>query len=356
MFYFPESKEEELEMRQQMDVHAYTANVGKPPIPGQRLLTKRKPTQWLIQDFGAGGALVLLAAESGIGKTSLMYQMPESITQGNDFAGQLMTNKAPVLIIQADESRRNSEDKVEIMGLELSEMHFIFAEDDESWATLNLERLERLMEVNRYGAVFFDIVTTLLTGGNRAMRDPEFAQPLYELNRLASQYESLFVISSHLRKPETGGQRNRVSIHDVMGASTQIGAVSDVWGLYEAVQPQFEDHYILECLGKRNCEKGLVWNLQGSAEDFSWQMASVGGSALLPLERQQLKQRVLGLLSDLNEGMSVKEIASGLGCNEEHCRRVCKELLLSKLIERQKLPKGNGRPIWLYRGFLTSIV
>ena len=43
------------------------------PLSVKDLLTKRKPTEWVIEQIGAKGNLVLLAGESGCGKTSLMY-------------------------------------------------------------------------------------------------------------------------------------------------------------------------------------------------------------------------------------------------------------------------------------------
>ena len=94
------------------------------------------------------------------------------------------------------------------------------------------------------------------------MRDPEFARPLYDINNLASQLGVLIVCNAHLRKPD--GTRQEVSIHDVIGSTTQVGAASDIWGLSSAPKPEFDDHYILKCLVKRNCEQGQIWNLQSS--------------------------------------------------------------------------------------------
>ena len=49
-----------------------------------------------------------------------------------------------------------------------------------------------------------------------------------------------------------------------------------------------------------------------------------------------------------NEFKTIKEIATETSFNEEHTRRICKNLFLEKEISRKKdIPKG-GRPLWLY--------
>ena len=80
-------------------------NVQK-PLSVKDLLTKRKPTEWVIEQIGAKGNLVLLAGESGCGKTSLMYSMVKAISRGEQFLGTFEAVKNKVLFIQADESKR----------------------------------------------------------------------------------------------------------------------------------------------------------------------------------------------------------------------------------------------------------
>ena len=59
---------------------------------------------WVIRDFLARGAFVLLSAEMGSGKSTLIYRAAEAIHQGSLFLDQLPTIKGRVLVIQGDEA------------------------------------------------------------------------------------------------------------------------------------------------------------------------------------------------------------------------------------------------------------
>ena len=79
---------------------------------------QQKPKEWIVDEFGVSGACVLLAADKGSGKTSLMYGMAAAIQNGETFMGQLTTQRRNVLIWQADESRDNLIDKFNTMGID----------------------------------------------------------------------------------------------------------------------------------------------------------------------------------------------------------------------------------------------
>lgn len=274
--------------------------------------------------------------------------MADAITNGDLFMGQLPTERSRVLVIQGDESRSNAVDKLEVMGIE-AEFDFLFP-DQAGWSGLEISELEHLVKTNGYGAVLLDSITTLL--GNRAtgtrMNDPEFAAPLYALNDLASKMNFLAVITSHLRKADPQSQKT-VSADDVLGAGTITAAVSDIWSLSRASKPDYPDHFILQCLGKRNCHLGTAWNLQGSQEDFSWVLKSVADEDdLLPAKRRELKDKVVNLLSRSEIWLLASEIAAKLKSNEEHARRTCRTLASEQLINKTKAESTGGRRAWLY--------
>lgn len=247
--------------------HASASDVGK-VRSAKELRQQRKPTQWVVDEIGASGACVLLGADKGSGKTSLLYQLANSISKGEPFMDQLPTQKRKVVVVQGDESSTNASDKLDIMGID-ADFDFVFPEEM-GWQGIEVPKLSKLIDDNSYGAVLLDSVTTLLgneTQGFR-MNDAEFAAPLYQLNNLASKKNLLIMITSHLRKADTQQPRG-ISLDDILGAGTQSAAVSDVWGMWRHDKPELEDHYIMQCLGKRNCQQGTAWNLQGSQEDYS---------------------------------------------------------------------------------------
>ena len=327
-------------------VKDYTSDVGKGPENIDDLLKTKESKEWIVDSFGAKGSCVLLAGETGSGKTSFIYQMAYAISMGNIFLGELSTQKNKVLVVQSDESKNNALDKLELMDIDgpNSNLYFYFGED--GWDRLSIPKLREVITKNSFKVVILDSVTTLLTNNGRSMRDPEFATPLYELNKLASELNILIICTAHLRKPE--GIRYEVSIHDVIGAITQSGAVSDIWGIWVPTKQSYENHFILKCLGKRNCRKGIIWNLKGDDEDFSFILKSVGEGELLPSKNQELSCLILDLLHTKNEFKTIREIAIETSSNEEHTRRICVKLFLEKEISRDKDISKGGRPPWKY--------
>ena len=270
--------------------------------------------------------------------------MAYAISTGNIFLGEITTQKNKVLVVQSDESKNNALDKLELMDIDTSNIYFFFGED--GWDRLSIPKLREVIIKNSFKVVILDSVTTLLTNNGHSMRDPEFAKPLYELNKLASELNILIICTAHLRKPEV--VRHEVGIHDVIGAITQSGAVSDIWGIWVPTKQSHKNHFILKCLGKRNCRKGIIWNLKGDEEDFSFVLKSVGEGELLPSKNQELSFLILDLLHTKNEFKTIREIASETSFNEEHTRRVCKNLFLEKEISRKPDTSKGGRPPYKY--------
>ncbi len=127
----------------------YIPYVGKVPKGVDDLLANRRPTQWVVDAFGARGASVLLAGDSGAGKSSFLYRMADAISSGELFMGQLRTIQGKVLIVQADESQNNAADKLQLMGINAG-FDFLFAED--GWNTLDVGRLSNAVKQGGYRA------------------------------------------------------------------------------------------------------------------------------------------------------------------------------------------------------------
>ena len=334
------------------------SDLGKPISVGE-LLKSRANAEWIVDSFGAKGALVSLAADVGTGKTTFLYSLASCIVKGEPFLknkdgiGQLTTKKSRVLFVQADEPKNDCWRKCKIMGLTPDAFDFVFSED--GFNSLDLPRLERLIDEGGYGVVMLDSVTTLLANRGVSIKDPEFAKPLYDLNNLASRKNILIVITSHLRKPEHQ-QRGDVSMFDILGAGTQVGAVSDVWAISRAPNSTPKQcQFVLSCLEKaRNCEVGTCWNLEGNKEDLSWVFESVTGEEeLLPSVKKDLRSYAELYLSESEEWRTIEEVAIHFGKNKEHTRAVLMDLFVEEVIERKKQKLGievGGRPKWVYRG------
>ena len=307
-------------------------------------LKHRKPTVWVVSEFGAAGALVILAAEKGTGKSSLCYAMAAAISNGSKFLNQCETVQGKVLVWQADESEGDMFNKLAIMGIDAS---FDFVTNaDVGWHGFDLDLLRDKIKKHSYSAVFIDSITTIFSQQGTRVNDTEYAYPIYDLRQLADEENCLIVCTDHLRKPET--RRLRPDINDILGSGQKTAAVSDVWALSRPSEPEFEEHFVLECQGKRNCKKGTIWNLQGNEEDYSWTLHSVGTESLLPTVRIQYKQQILKLIYESNDWFTGKDFADVLHCNERHARNLARELFSETEIDRKRLPSGGGRCRYVY--------
>ncbi len=304
-------------------------------------LKRRKPTEWIVDLFGARGACVILAGDKGSGKTSFLYRLCEAVSKGEKFLYELNTIKTNVLFWQGDESQSNAINKIHRMGIETG---FDLVFKDGEFAKLDIDHLRSEIKRNNYGLICMDSITTLV--GNQGVRfnEPEFAEKLYQLNELAGKEKVLIILSSHLNKED----RETVNLNDLIGSGLITAAVSDIWAIYKANQQEHEDHFICKCLGKRNCDENILWNLQGSIEDYSWLLKSVGHNDLLPSKKQEYKYKLLKILPEEENALTISQIADSLGCNTKYAYRVATQLYDENELSRKKRSSGNGRPYYLY--------
>ena len=116
------------------------------PIPVDELMLTWKPTEWIVNLFGAKGSCVLLAGDKGSGKSVFMYRMAEAIQKGEIFMTELETKKSKVFIWQADESRNNAKAKIKLMDLK-GKFCYLF-NDDEYGSYLDIKVLKQTIQQN----------------------------------------------------------------------------------------------------------------------------------------------------------------------------------------------------------------
>ena len=321
-------------------------DVGKVPSAAKLLKTKQ-PDDWLIDQFGMRGSLVVLGGATGASKSTLVYGMAQAISTGGTWGGQLQCKQGKALVIQSDESERNAQRKLQVMDMDPS---FDLLTD---MPELDLARLEALQQANRYDAIFMDSITTLLgmCGDGPKMTDVEFGAVIYRLNKWADEANVLVVMTCHLRKQARDATNNNVRIGDMYGAGSQTWAASDVWALRKVDDndASYDTHLMLRCLKGRFCEIDTAWHLDGCKEDFSHRVVGVvDPSDLLPLKAVAVKEQALALIVGSGKQWTIKDISQAINCNHEHARRTLQSLLSQHQIARRKLPSTGGRPLYAY--------
>ena len=298
---------------------------------------------WPLPGFAATG-LVLLAADQGVGKSTLLYRAAEAIQEGEFFLGQIPSNVGRVLVLQGDEPQNLAQSKFKRMGLK-GNFDIVYAN-----SSLDLGAVVEVIRSQVYSVLIVDSLTTVLMSTTCTTSDYSMVEKLYSLNREASNHGVLVLMTAHLNKPPKDGsghrqERRRIAWADISGLSQIGAAVNDCWGLTRRVDGDFSLH----CLGKRYAEAGTEWILEGDPEDYSWTLKAVT-DGLKPLEEVSATTQILELLRANGYGMSAKAIAQSIGLHVEHARRCLCHLFDDGLIAREtEKAAGRGRPVHLYR-------
>ena len=116
-------------------------DVGKVPS-ASALLKVKEPDDWLIDQFGTRGSLLVLGGATGASKSTLVYGMAQAISEGTVWDGQLHCKQGKALVIQSDKSERNAQRKLQVMDMDPSFDLLTYMPE------LDLARLEALQKAN----------------------------------------------------------------------------------------------------------------------------------------------------------------------------------------------------------------
>ena len=298
---------------------------------------------WRVFDFAVSG-VVLLAAEHGTGKTTLMNLLTEAIQEGTDFLGAFKVTQGKALLIQGDEPEEFAESKYARQDLKV-QWHVMYPEK-----ALSIEDLTKLVTSGKYDAIGVDSLTTVLCTAEKGTLDQGMVELLYDLNRAAVNAGVLVYMSAHLNKPAkdgNGGRRQRKSIEwaDISGIYTICAAVQDCWGL-----TNLGGKFSLHALGKRNIQAGTTWWLHRDAETFSWWLAE-SQDQQLPADRELLSDRIQKHVTQ-HGYTTIDGLTKALKSDQEWTRICCCDLFERGILQRQKQPSNGkpkrGRPPYLY--------
>ena len=273
-----DTKEQELEWQQQEEekLLAEERKLGRSlTTPLRELPTLKKSIQiktlrggdlvgkriWLVDQFVALGAVVLLAAEKGSGKTALLLRLIEAVCKGGLFMNQLSTKKAKVLLIQCDEPEEDTYSKLRRMGLPNGICDVAWLDE-----IIDLHWLQEQIDTGEYFLIILDSATKGLASDNCEVIDTGFTRKLYKIGRMLAKAKVSAIITTHLNQPIDKKERQTITAHDVAGLSTIGNAISDLWGLVRV--PQKQDLFRLIRLGKRNCTINTLCEIDGNQEDY----------------------------------------------------------------------------------------
>jgi hypothetical protein len=315
------------------------------------LMARKRDATWGIDQFGCKGALVGIGGDKGDGKTTLMYQAAIAVASGAPLFDELTVQRAPAIIVQCDESDLNAQKKFLAMGADADlPIHWMWG-----FNPAMVPDLKR--KIQKTGAKFvgIDSITTVAGGRGIKSTDPEYALFLYQLNNLAAEVGVVIFLLIHLRKPDTAKGRTSVGLDDFLGTGMLTAACSDVFGYWpNKAEDAFPDQFMLRCLGKRNCETGTTWDLQGNKDDYSLTFVGVQGGGETPSERRSVIAKTLEYLRQRKgQPQAVETIAAGIGAHEKTVAKELRDYYSSgNALQIQRVKgqstAGGGRPPWLW--------
>lgn len=313
----------------------------------------------VVDRFLMAGAVSILAAEGGCGKTSLIYAISEAISKGTPLFGELPTIKGHVLIVEADESWRNSNEKWTRMDYAPNKDNIT---TQWAWDPSKLLELEQSIVKNNSVAVLMDSFATLFSGGGESMNDSEMGLYLYALNQMAARTGSAIMVTHHLKKGasrDNKGSVRQITLADLFGSSYIVNGASDVWALWRTDDDG--QHFQLRYLKDRSMlvERNFDFQLTGSDESLRF---NLHGGSLNELEhRKTVREKLLSILRHSpHQWFSVEKLVLELkdaskfatACSERAVRREMSQLYVNAAVSgvdrRQVNDSKPGRPKFEY--------
>ncbi len=248
----------------------------------------------VVDRFLMAEAVSIIAAEGGCGKTALLWAISEAISTGSPLFGQLPTIKGHVVIIEADESWRNSAEKWARMDYS---PHKDNVYTQWAWDPSKLLELEQTIQKHNSVAVLMDSFGTLFSGGGESMNDSEIGLYIYELNQMAARTGTAILVTHHLKKgasKDKSGCPRPITLPDLFGSSYIFNGASDIWALWRTADD--EHSFQLRYLKDRSMlvERNFDFQLTGSDESLRFDLT---GGSLHELEtRKTVKAKLLSIL------------------------------------------------------------
>ena len=315
------------------------------------LMQRQHDCSWGIDQFGAKGALVGIGGDKGQGKTILMYQSAIAVASGAPLFNELTVERGPAIIVQCDESDLNAKKKFLAMGADINlPIHWMWG-----FNPAMVPDLKRKIQKTKAKFIGIDSITTVAGGRGIKSTDPEYALFLYQLNNLAAELGVIIFLLIHLRKPDNAKPRTSVGLDDFLGTGMLTAACSDVFGYWSnKAEDAFPNQYILRCLGKRNCESGITWDLQGCPDDYSLTFTGVQGGGATPSEKRSVIAKALDYLRQRKgQPQALETIAAGIGAHEKTVAKELRDYYSSGnalKIQRFDGESSGGRPkkLWMF--------
>lgn len=342
----------ESEMSQLVQLMQQESDTGLQEGTLEEVLSQAADIEPAIENLLALGAVTMVAADGGVGKSVLIYRIAEAVANGGKFGGTLQAVKGNVLVVQKDESAANAKQKLRLMGMQVPRDSVIFKFNFNAAMYPELRKWirdhqARVVVMDSFGSLF---------GGAVGMGEAEVGLHLYRLNQIASEEGVAILLTHHLRKMDKSkaGARKEVHLGDLFGSSYIVNGASDVWAVVRDSESK-EPKFVLTVLKPRTgiTMAGDRFELIGSNEDLSLTITSHNGEADGTEKLRGLKAKVVECLSGRSEeaALDLNEISAAVNAHRGSVERVVKALVSAEHPGLQRLGQkrpGLRKPTYVY--------
>jgi hypothetical protein len=332
------------------------------------VVAQAKTIEVAVERFLPFGAVTMLGADPGTGKSVFIYRIAEAAAYGGLFAGQLRCQQGNVLVVQRDESDANLKQKQKLMGWKDPERRILVKF---RFSPGHFPELVKWIREHKARYVVMDSFASLFAGG-ADLAESDAGIYLYKLNSIAAAENCAILLTHHLRKSAGGGNRTDVSLSDFYGSTFISAGTSDAWGLFKDPEARDEEvSFFLKNVKPRSgiAQQGDRFRLAGSVEDLSLHVEEMNGvvNGVENLRDGELKLlRVLRTATEENPLLAVSPDANDqndlmrkTGLSKAGVYRLLGALMERPelRVRRKRIGGGKGRaPYWYWaEGATTEI-
>lgn len=282
--------------------------------------------QWLVNGWIPRGVVIILHAAGGSGKSLLGYDLVRSVCEGSEWLGAA-ASIGRCLILQNDEPEVVTRDRLRTLEIDASPNLFIQTD----WTIAGLPSLCQFVESSKLDLVMIDSLTSINKDSKVSENDVEFARPILQLQKLADETQTTFLVIHH--SSHRGTMRGSTAIHN---AGSEIWRLASDFGVNTRVLEVQKNRigkqvgrYLLDC----------DWT--------SYRFECRSEADAVQTERCSKEKLRLFLSSD-HPGIpyTCLDLAGELRLPEGSVRRSLLELYQEEVLSREKSKKLNKLIYW----------
>jgi hypothetical protein len=304
---------------------------------------------YVIPEMLPSGETVILTADPKAGKTLVAYDVAFAVATGESgFLGE-KCKQGKVLIVQCDESKSTAKGRLLKRGFRREDganVRFM-----SKFSITQLGALEAKLEAFRPTLVIIDSLRRINAGREVSENSAEFADNIYSLKELCTQYGAALILIHHSNK-----NADAVGVGKLRGSSAIAGAAWGIWELSQIPKPDpnnkkkqiidpKDPNRILSIIARDVEGKRLMIELD--PENNSWINKGEQGANLECLQEQKTHSaKVIEILQKVAPvGLEACEIDKELGIGRG-IYSILNRLLGQKVIGSRPSSKDRRRTVY----------